>query len=344
MSDRIRMADIAREAGVSVPTVSKVLNGHQAVSAETRARIEELLRQHRYIRRGTVADRRRRARAGLLDLVINEIDSQWSIEIIRGVEEAADEERSGIVVCAVHGQEERMRRWLDNLQVRRSDGAVLVVTDVAAKLREELRILDVPLVLVDPVGEPDPEIPSIGVTNFAGAREATDHLLSLRHRRIGLLAGPAELLCSRARTDGYRAALARAGVPLRPELERHGEFRHDSGYAQTQALLDIEHPPTALFACSDEQALGAYTALHRRGLRVPDDVSVVGFDDLPLAASVTPSLTTVRQPLAEMAGRAARDLLRHVAGEPQRPLHVEMATTLVIRESTTTPRTETDAR
>lgn len=340
MTARIRIADIAREAGVSVPTVSKVLNGHESVSAETRARIEDLLRRHRYVRRGTVPEGRRRARVRLLDLVINEIDSQWSIEIIRGVEEAAKQGRSGLVVSAVHGREDDMRRWLDNVQVRRSDGAVLVVTELAAKLRGELRTLDVPLVLVDPVGEPDHEIPSIGVTNWTGAREATEHLLSLGHRRIGLLGGPAEVLCSRARADGYRAALTRAGVPLRPEFERHGEFHHESGYVQTNALLNLDDPPTALFACSDEQALGAYTALHRRGLRVPDDVSVVGFDDLPLAAWVTPSLTTVRQPLAEMAGRATRDLLRRIAGEPQQSLHVEMATTLVLRESTGSPRTD----
>lgn len=337
------MADIAREAGVSVPTVSKVLNGHDAVSAETRARIEDLLRRHRYVRRGTVPDRRRRARAGLLDLVINETDSQWSIEIIRGVEEAANEGRCGLVVTAVHSREDHMRRWLDNVQVRRSDGAVLVVTELAAKLREELRILDVPLVLVDPVGEPDPEIPSIGVTNWAGAREATEHLLWLGHRRIGLLGGPVELLCSQARTDGYRAALTRAGVPLRTDLEQHGQFRHESGYEQTHTLLELHDPPSALFACSDEQALGAYTAVNQLGLRVPDDISVVGFDDLPLAAWVTPALTTVRQPLAEMAGRATRDLLRHLAGEPQQTLHVEMATTLIRRESTGSPRAGTDS-
>jgi LacI family transcriptional regulator len=166
---------------------------------------------------------------------------------------------------------------------------------------------------------------------------ATEHLLALGHRRIGFIEGPSRLLCSRARLDGYRAALEAAGVGVDRQLVREGDFYHESGFAGGAALLDLADPPTAIFASSDQMAFGVYEAVRRRGLRVPDDVSVVGFDDLPEVRWSSPPLTTVRQPLTEMGRLAARTVLRLAEGEGVESAGVELATDLVVRESTARP-------
>jgi LacI family transcriptional regulator len=181
------------------------------------------------------------------------------------------------------------------------------------------------------------DVPTIGATNWAGGLSATEHLLSLGHRRIGFIAGPRRLLCSRARLDGYRAGLEAAGVAVADELLYQGDFYHESGFAGGSALLELADPPTAIFAASDQMAFGVYEAVRRRGLRVPDDVSVVGFDDLPEDRWSSPPLTTVRQPLTEMGALAARTVLRLAQGEAIESPRVELATELVVRDSTATP-------
>lgn len=330
---RVTIADIAREAGVSVPTVSKVLNGHDQVAAGTRERVEELLTQHRYLRR-----RAKPARAvGLIDLVVNELDSPWGMEIIRGVEEVAHRAGAGVVVSAVHGRAADARRWLDNLSTRGSDGVILAVTELDPQRAKQFDALGIAQVVVDPVGNPAPGVPSIGATNWAGGMAATEHLLELGHRRIGVLGGPPGVLCARARLDGYRAALDRHGVPYDPDLVRPGDFHYPTGFTGTNELLALAEPPTALFAASDMQALGGYEALRQAGLRVGADVSVVGFDDISPAAWSSPPLTTVRQPLSEMAAMAARVLLEGPTEVMHGTTRVELATRLITRESTAAP-------
>ncbi|MFY1694098.1 MULTISPECIES: LacI family DNA-binding transcriptional regulator [unclassified Solwaraspora] len=326
---RITITAIAQEAGVSVPTVSRVLNGRNDVAPQTRERVEELLRRHGYRRRAT----RSRAGASLIDLVFNDLDSPWAVEIIRGVEDVAHAAGVGTVVSAIHRRSTSTRQWLQNLRTRATDGVILVTSELAPPLHTELRRLNVPMVLVDPAGVPSLDIPTIGATNWAGGLRATEHLISLGHRRIGFVAGPPRLLCSRARLDGYRAALEAADIPLRPEYIMPGDFYHESGFEGAAALLELDERPTAIFASSDQMALGAYEALRLRGLRVPDDVSVVGFDDLPEVRWSSPPLTTVRQPLAEMGLLAARTVLRLAQGESLDTPRVELATELVVRDS-----------
>ena len=330
---RITITAIAREAGVSVPTVSRVLNGRADVSPSTRARIEELLRRHDYRRR--VA--RPRAGAGLIDLVFNDLDSPWAVEIVRGVEDVAHAAGVGTVISAIHRRSTSTRQWLRNLRTRATDGVILVLTDLPQPVHAELRRLGVPVVVVDPVGAPDMDVPTIGATNWTGGIRATEHLLALGHRRIGFIEGPPRLLCSRARLDGYRAALEAAGVGVDAELVRQGDFYHESGFAGGTALLDVVDPPTAIFASSDQMALGVYEAIRQRGRRVPADMSVVGFDDLPEVRWSSPPLTTVRQPLAEMGLLAARTVLRLAEGDTVESPRVELATDLVVRESTAPP-------
>ncbi|MBQ0987746.1 LacI family DNA-binding transcriptional regulator [Streptomyces sp. F63] len=330
---KVTITAIAQEAGVSVPTVSRVVNGRSDVAPETRAKVEDLLRRHGYQRRGSAG----REGAGLIDLVFSDLDSPWAVEIIRGVEEVAHAAGMGTVVSATHGRAGATRQWLENLRDRASDGVILVTSALEPLLQKELRRLDVPVVVVDPAGSPSLDAPTVGATNWAGGMAATEHLLELGHRRIGFIGGPMRLLCSRARMDGYRTALEAAGIPALDELMVGGDFYHESGFTGAQKLLDLPEPPTAIFASSDQMALGAIEALRRRGLRVPDDVSVVGFDDLPEMRWSSPPLTTVRQPLAEMGKVAARTVLRQARGEELDSPRVELATELIVRHSSAAP-------
>jgi LacI family transcriptional regulator len=312
-----------------------VVNGRSDVSPHTRARVEELLHRYGYRKRPAAPG----TRAALLDLVFNDLDSPWAVEIIRGVEEAAHAEGVGTVVSAIHGRSGDAREWMRNLRARASDGVILVTSALDTVLHDELRVLGVPLVVVDPAGSPALDAPTIGAANWSGGLAATEHLLSLGHRRIGLIAGPPRLLCSRARLDGYRAALEGAGLTFDEALVVPGDFHPESGFAGCEKLLDLPEPPTAVFAASDQMALGAIEALRRRGLRVPEDMSLVGFDDLPEVRWSAPPLTTVRQPLADMGKLAVRTVLEPARHERQDSPRVELGTVLVVRSSTAPPAT-----
>jgi LacI family transcriptional regulator len=334
-SRAVTIAAIAAEAGVSLPTVSRVLNGRSDVAPHTRERIEELLRVHGYQRRGSRAP----GRARLIDLVFNDLDSPWAVEIIRGVESVAHADGIGTVVSAIHRRASAAREWLDNLIARASDGAIFVTSDLDPELHSELRTLRVPAVVVDPAGVPTLDVPTIGATNWAGGVSATEHLTGLGHRRIGFVAGTPTLWSSRARLDGYRAGLDKAGLPFDPALVMDGDFGYEAGFRAGARLLELPDPPTAVFAANDQMALGVYEAVRRRAMRVPEDVSVVGFDDLPESRWSSPPLTTVHQPLAQMGTMAARTVLRLVNGEAVESLRVELATELVVRYSTGAPPT-----
>jgi LacI family transcriptional regulator len=328
---RVTIRAIADEAGVSVPTVSRVINGRSDVAPETRKRVEELLNERGYQRRRST---RAPSRARLVDLVFNEIDSPWAVEIIRGVEDAAHAAGVGTVVSAVHRRRASTEQWLDNLRTRASDGVILVVSQLASPILEQLRHLGVPMVVLDPSGGPTMDAPAIGATNWAGGLAATEHLISLGHSRIGFIHGPKQVLCSRARFDGYRAALDAAGIAYDPTLVYDGDFYHQSGFDAAAALLRLPQPPTAIFASSDQMAFGAYEAIRQAGLRIPEQVSVIGFDDLPESRWTSPPLTTIRQPLAEMGAVAARTVLEMAAGNDIDSPRLELATELVVREST----------
>jgi LacI family transcriptional regulator len=214
-----------------------------------------------------------------------------------------------------------------------TNGAILVLAYGQTQHFDTLRKHKIPFVVVDHRGELGSDIPSAGATNWLGARTATEHLLSLGHRRIAMIAGPVTHRCSLDRIAGYRVALEDAGLPILPAFIRPGTFSHMAGYEQACALLDLPEPPTAIFAGNDAQALGVYSALRARGLDIPRDVSVVGFDDISVASIVTPALTTVRQPLMEM-GRVATTMLLHlIAGEQLDSTRVELTTSLIERGS-----------
>ncbi|MBB5777730.1 LacI family DNA-binding transcriptional regulator [Nonomuraea jabiensis] len=327
---RVTIALIAEEAGVSIPTVSKVINGRPEVAPATRHRVERLLQEHGYQRRISQDD----TPAGLVDLVFAEIESPWAMEIVRGAEGAAHEAGASVVISVLHTHAGPGRDWLERLAARRTDGVVIVASRLSTGIQAQLSARSLPFAVVDPEGEPAPGVVSVGATNWNGGLAATRHLLELGHRRIAMISGPTDMLCSQARVDGYRAALETAGVPIEPELIRRGTFLVESGHDEGHALLSLDAPPTAIFAGSDLMAFGVFEAARQRGLRVPEDLSVVGFDDLPLSKSAWPPLTTVRQPLQEMAALATRTVLAMGRGEVPETKRVELATELIVRDST----------
>ncbi|MFI9383283.1 LacI family DNA-binding transcriptional regulator [Kutzneria sp. NPDC052558] len=329
--DAPTLAEIAKAAGVSTPTVSKVLNGRSDVAPATRARVEELLHRHGYRRRAGGPPSR------LFDLVFHELESAWAMEIIRGVENVAREEKLNVVLSEAADRHSPGQSWVDGVLARRPTGVVLVLSDLDAAQRAQLASREIPFVVLDPAGDPAEGVPAVGANNWHGGLNATRHLLDLGHRRIGVITGPSGMLCSRARLDGYRAALETAGVPLDPKLVREGDFHTEAGYSCGRDLLSRPSRPTAVFAGNDLQALGVYEAARELGLTIPDDLSVVGFDDLPLARWVGPPLTTVRQPLVAMAETAARLAVRLGRGEQPASTRVDLATSLIVRHSTAAP-------
>ena len=331
---RATLAEIAAEAGVSLPTVSKVVNGHAGVAATTRAQVERVLSERRYQRPGS----RRSRQAGLIDVVFNGLDSPWAVEILRGAEEWCSAHGVAVAVSAVRHSGTTHASWSSALASHKTDGVLLVTSKLTARQLRQLREEDIPLVVIDPVNLPEPDLPGVGATNVAGGIAATDHLIACGHTRIAAIGGPEGYLCSHARLDGYRSALERADLRYEPELVRHGDFHYEGGFLRAGSLLDLADPPTAIFAGSDQQALGVYEAARQHGLRVPQDLSVVGFDDLPISQWSSPPLTTVRQPLAEM-GRVAAEMLGTLVGGLTLLGHrIELATELVVRASTAAPR------
>ncbi|MEJ2853880.1 MULTISPECIES: LacI family DNA-binding transcriptional regulator [Saccharothrix] len=325
---RATLATIAAAAGVSLPTVSKVLNGKDDVGPETRARVRRLLAEYDYVPVGA----RRASGQLLVDLVFTALDSPWAVEIIRGVVDSG----LHVVVSSAAGQRGHSS-WAASLVDAKRAGALLVTSQLTAADRRVLAGSRIPVVVIDPVDLPNPDVPSVGATNWAGGLAATEHLIRLGHQRVAVIGGPAGMLCSRARVDGYRAALDRAGLPFDPGLVRHGDFKHEGGFRCATELLRLPDRPTAVFAGNDEQALGVIEAARVAGLSVPNDLSVVGFDDLPVAVWSSPALTTVRQPLTEMGRHAGRMLADLIAGRPVETERVELATELVVRSSTKEP-------
>jgi len=255
-----------------------------------------------------------------------------------GVEQVARENDLAVVLSEMQGRRTPGRGWIEGVLTRRPAGVIAVFSDLSESLRAQLHTRGIPLVVVDPTGEPLHDTPSVGATNWSGGLAATRHLLGLGHRRIGVISGPEEILCSRARLDGYRAAMDAAGVPVDPALIRCGAFHVNEGIDEGRALLRLHDRPTAIFAGNDLQAFGVYQAAREARLHIPEDLSVVGFDDLPVAKWVGPPLTTIRQPLSQMAVTAARLVLALARGEQPSQTRLELATELVIRESTAPPR------
>mgnify|MGYP003493050008 FL=1 len=326
----VTIAFIAERAGVSTPTVSKVVNGRSGVGMQTRARVEALITEYGYRRPESTS------RADTMELVLGDPGSLWGPEILRGVWRVARDHHVGVVVSEPDDRPPETRGWVEDALARRPV-CVVAVAGLSAAQCDQFTARNIPFVLLDLAVELPDDTPYVGATNWLGGRSATRHLLGLGHRRIAMVSGPDRMLGARARLDGYRSAMEAAGLEVVPGLVRRVAVDSEAGCAAAGELLGRPERPTAIVTASDSQALGVYRAARAAGLRIPTDLSVVGFDDLPVASWLDPPLTTVHQPLAEMAAVAADLALALGRGERPSRTRVELATTLTVRQSTAAP-------
>jgi LacI family transcriptional regulator len=328
----ITIVDVAKEAGVSFATVSRVLNDGVNVRPEKRERVQRAIKRLGYTT-NLQARSLRGGRSHLIGLLVRDLGTAYIGEIMRGVDAELAEHKYDVMLYTTHRRQTHESAYVTALTRGMTEGLLLVLPVHPEGYLKTLRQKKFPHVLIDHQGI-DESGPAVGATNRAGAYDATRYLLALGHRRIGFITGTMDLGCARERLDGYRRALQDHGVSADANLMRYGDFQQPSGYAAAMELMNIAQPPTAIFASNDEMAFGVMEAARDRGKRVPADLSVVGFDDVPQAAQTHPSLTTIRQPLEEMGRRAARMLL-DIMEHPDQPAgKIELPTTLVMREST----------
>jgi LacI family xylobiose transport system transcriptional regulator len=301
------------------------------VSPPPRARVERLLEANGYRRTPKSA-----WEAPLIELVFHELHSIWAMELIRGVENVAKEHDASVVLTESGTRHSPDPGWIEGVLRRRPLGVVLVFSSLPQEFKRQLRSRAIPFVIIDPAGDPEPDVPSVGSANWSGGVAATRHLIECGHRKVAIISGPEDMLCSLARVDGFRSAMGMAGFEVDPGMITFGDFHVEGGYAREMELLSRPDRPTAIFAGSDLQALGVIEAARVNGLRVPHDLSVVGYDDVPIAQWASPALTTVHQPLRQMAEQAVQMLLKLRAEESITP-RLELATTLVVRKSTAPP-------
>lgn len=334
---RPTIRDVARDAGVSVATVSRVLNDHPHVAPKTREAVLKSVREQRFSTNRT-ARGLSGGRTGLVGVTLPFVHAAYFALMLSGLADALYEQDLRAVVCPTLHEHDREVDLLGRLMHGTTDGAILMLpTETSQELRA-LRAVGYPFVVVDPRGPLEEGIASVSAQNAAGARAATRHLLDLGHRRIGVITGPPGWIATEERLIGYHAALAGAGVLPDPALEPTSDFLVEGGRDAARRLLSLPEPPTAIFGFNDALAIGAVQAARELGLRVPDDLSVVGFDDSDEAALVTPALTTVRQPLGEMGRMAVSLLMRLLDGQRVEAGKVELATKLIVRRSTAPPR------
>ena len=334
-ASRMTIRQIADLAGVSIATVSRVLNGRDDVAPETREAVRQIIREHGYTANRSVRGLSA-GRTGLVGILVPMVFPAYFAGILAGASEALTERDLPIALSPTGGEHDREVSVIDRLHGL-TDGALIILPEESGEELERLQDNGYRFVVIDPLMPLAERIPSVSAAHTSGADQAMQHLLELGHRRIAHIAGPRGWVATEDRRRGYHAALAAAGILPDPALtvETTPEIAH--GQDAAGHLLNLPDPPTAIFCFNDNNAIGAIQAARARGLRVPEDLSVVGFDDVEGATIVTPKLTTVRQPLAEMGRTGVSLLMRLLAGERFETLHVELATRLVVRESTAPP-------
>ncbi len=324
---RVKMSDVAAKAGVSVATVSKVVNGRYGVAKDTVALVQAVIADMGY-ESNLIAASMRSHRTNVLGILVPDFEP-FSAELLKGA--ALGSHGSGYELLSHSGGDQHgwERRSLSRLGGTLIDGAVLVTPTVL-----DARNV-VPAVAVDPHFGPA-SMPTIDADSYSGAEQATKYLIALGHRRIAFLGGRSELDSAHLREAGYRNAMEEAGLRVDPVLVRESRYAPDRAAEITRDLLELPDRPTAIFAANDVTAIRAMEVAHEYGLTVPEDISIVGFDDIPEATLAVPMLTTVRQPMQAM-GRAAMEMLLDIIRGKERETHVRMSTELVVRASTAPP-------
>ncbi len=330
-ASKVTIIDVAAEANVSYGTVSRVINNDVHVKQETRDRVQKAMR-----RLGYVANRQARSLAGgrtnSIGVLVPDLGTGYIGEIIRGIDAELGLSDLDLILYTTHRTASKEANYVANLAKGMVDGLLLVLPRSPADFIGTLTQRNFPFVLIDHQGI-GPDCPAVGAANWQGGFTATEYLIKLGHQRIGFITGWMDLGCALDRLDGYRSALRTNHIPEGPELIYEGTFFQPDGFTGASTLLDLPNPPTAIFASNDVMAMGVMDAVRNKGLRVPDDVSVIGFDDIPQASLIRPALTTIRQPLEKM-GRVATQMLLELLRHPQKKGgRIELPTELIVRDS-----------
>jgi LacI family transcriptional regulator len=334
---RTTLADVARRSSVSLATASKVLNGRSGVNDETRSRVEDAAASLGYV--GLAERQRATLNAGesTIEMLIEpgDVSNPYLAAFMGGAIEVASSFGIGLLVRSIESiLTEVPATWAATLARSGRMGVIEVTSEYSAARERALRGVGLAMVLVDPIDVPRTSTPSIGSTNWAGAYEATRHLLELGHRRIAYIGGPPRAGCDVVRAHGWAAAMTEAGIRVDLDAVPRHAYSFEHGLEAATEMLSKRNRPTAIFAGSDISAMGVLEAARRAGITVPDELSVVGYDDTILARSATPPLTTVHQPIADIGRTAVNTLLRLGSGESLATKRVELSTHLVVRAST----------
>jgi LacI family transcriptional regulator len=323
--------DVAERAGVAPVTVSRVINGSDYVRDETRVRVQQAIADLGYTP-NRLARGLRSKRTQTLGLVVTDITNPFWTTVARGVEDAASEHGFSVILCNTDESEAKQEQYVNLLLEKQIDGFLLVPATDEVSAIALVQERGVPVVVLDRhVSLP---VDVVRCDSEGGAYDLVTHLLELGHRRIALLGGSPAVSTAQDRVDGYRRALSEAGVPIDETLVLHRDYTQESGYAMTESILRLPDRPTALFAVNNFIAIGAVRALREAGLRIPEDMALVGFDDLPLALVVEPFLTVAAQPAYEMGARATEHLLTRIDGDDvAAPIEVILPTELIVRRS-----------
>ena len=326
------ITDVAKQAGVSPVTVSRVINGVPTVSPVTRARVEEAIAALGYV--PNVAARSLRSkRTRSLALIFPDVTNTFWTTVARGVEDVAQDHGYAVFLCNTDENLAKQQRYLELVVSQQVDGVIIAPCDADAGKLAVLRDREIATAVIDRRIE-GWDVDTVRGDSVAGAYALVQHLIALGHRQIAMISGPASTSTAEDRLAGYHAALADAGIAADPRLVLRGEFRIASGEQLTCQMLDAGVRPTAFFAANNAIALGVLDALEKRGLRIPQDVALVCFDDFPQAARLFPFLTVVVQPAYEMGVNAAELLLSRLDGdEPAEPRHIVLPTQLIVRRS-----------
>ena len=323
--------DVAREAGVSVATVSRFFNDSGPVRYETRLRIDEVARRLRYVpNRAAQSLSTRRTRT--IGVLLPDLHGEFFSEVIRGIDQAVQRSGWHMLLSSSHNDRAAIEAALRAMRGR-VDGLIVMSPDLDAEALGGNLPAHLPVVLLNCVLD-DGSYDSLNIDNYGGARALVGHLLAVGHRRIGVIRGPERNHDAQERLRGLRDELEAAGVPLEASLDVEGDFSESAGYRGAVRLVGAARPPTAIFACNDAMAIGALGALRDAGLRVPEEVAVAGFDDIPIARYVSPPLTTVRVAMSRMGERATERLFHAIEAQNRHDAVQEiLPTELVIRRS-----------
>ncbi len=330
------IGDVAKRAGVSMMTVSRVINNSGYISQETRQRVEQAIAELGYVP-NALARSLRFKQTKTLALVLTDITNPFFTTVARGVEDTASEQGFSVMFCNTDESQADEAEYLNVIVQKQVDGVLLVPAASAPDSARFLRERNVPFVVLDRRIRGD-EVDTVRGDSEQGAFDLTQHLLSLGHRRIGMLSGPSVVTTAADRVAGYRRALLEAGAPPDDSLILEGPYTLDSGYMLAEQILTHDLRPTALVAANNFIAIGALRALRAAGLRVPKDMSLVAFDDLPAPIVIDPFFTVVSQPAYEMGQRATALLLERLAGNGPAALQdIVLPTQLIVRESSAPP-------